>query len=71
VGSITLELPRIVASLARAGVPVTSLQTIRVHGGAGVDLVVHERDARRTREVLERLALSVVWDHRPARVAEE
>lgn len=71
VGSITLELPRIVASLARAGVPVVSLQTLRLREGEGVDLVVHERDARRTREVLERLALSVAGDHQPMQVAEE
>lgn len=70
VGSITLELPRIVASLARAGVPVVSLQTMRVRGGEGMDLVVHERDARRTREVLERLALSVAGDHQPMQDAE-
>ncbi len=59
VGSITVELPRIVGSLARAGVPIVSLQTLRVRGVEAIDLVVHERDARRAREGLARLALQV------------
>lgn len=66
VGSITMELPRIVGGLARAGVPVVSLQTLRVRGSEGIDLVVHERDARRTRDVMARLALEVVVQHLPA-----
>lgn len=59
VGSITVELPRIVGGLARAGVPIVSLQTLLVRGVEAIDLVVHERDARRAREGLARLALQV------------
>jgi acetoin utilization protein AcuB len=68
VGSITVELPRIVAGLARAGVPIMSLQTLRVRGTEGIDLVVHERDARRTRDVLGRLALEAAIQLQPADV---
>jgi acetoin utilization protein AcuB len=59
VGSISVELPRITGALVRAAVPVLSLQTLRVRGTEGIGVVVHERDARRTREALERLALDV------------
>ncbi|MDR7418653.1 MAG: CBS domain-containing protein [Armatimonadota bacterium] len=65
VGSITVELPRIVAGLARASVPIVSLQTLRARGAEGVDIVVHERDRRRAREVLDRLALEVTVEDRP------
>src|SRR4030067_1142863 len=47
VGSISVELPRIVAALARAGVPVVSLHTVRARDAEGVSLVVHERGRRR------------------------
>lgn len=59
VGSITVELPRVVASFARAGVPIVSLQTLKVRGAESIDLVVHERDAQRATEALARLALQV------------
>jgi acetoin utilization protein AcuB len=57
VGSIGIELPRLVAGLARAGVPVVALHTLRVRGLEAIDVVVHERDARRAGEALRRLAL--------------
>ncbi|MDR7519070.1 MAG: CBS domain-containing protein [Armatimonadota bacterium] len=66
VGSVTVELPRIVAGLARSGVPILSLQTLRFRGAEGIDLVVHARDARRAREVLGRLALEVSLQTEPA-----
>jgi acetoin utilization protein AcuB len=59
VGSITVELPRIVGSLARAGVPIVSLQTLKVRGVEGIDLVVHERDSQRATDAVARLALQV------------
>lgn len=59
VGSIAVELPRIVAGLGRAAIPIASVQTLRVAGAEEIGLVVHERDARRTHEVLARLALVV------------
>lgn len=70
VGSITVELPRIVGSLARAGVPIVSLQTLRVRGVEGIDLVIHERDVQRAREVLGRLALEVDLQTPPLHVVE-
>jgi acetoin utilization protein AcuB len=57
VGSIGVELPRLVAGLARAGVPIVALHSQRVRGIEGIDVVVHERDGRRAREALRRLAL--------------
>lgn len=69
VGSISVELPRIVAALARAGVPIVSLQTLRARGAEGVYLVVHTRDRRRACEVIERLALEVTVEDQPAGAA--
>jgi acetoin utilization protein AcuB len=66
VGSISVELPRIVAALARAAVPIVSLQTLRVRGAEGVYLVVHNRDRSRARDVIDRLALEVTFEDRPA-----
>ena len=65
VGSISVELPRIVAALARAGVPVVSLHTVRARDAEGVSLVVHERDRRRARDALERLALEITFERAP------
>jgi acetoin utilization protein AcuB len=65
VGSISVELPRIVAALARAGVPMVSLQTLRARGGESIYLVVHQRDRQRAREVIDRLALEVVFEDQP------
>lgn len=61
VGSTSVELPRVVAALARAGVPVIGLHTMRVRGAEGIDVVVHDRDVARARQTLLRLALEV-WD---------
>lgn len=65
VGSVSMELPRIVAALARAGVPVLSLHTVRARDAEGVSLVVHERDRRRARDALERLALEITFERAP------
>jgi acetoin utilization protein AcuB len=65
VGSISVELPRIVGALTRASVPMVSLQTLRARGGESVYLIVHQRDRQRAREVLDRLALEVVFDDQP------
>ncbi len=59
VGSIAVELPRIVQALARAGIPVCSVHSVRARGIEGIDVAVHERDAERTEAVLGRLALEV------------
>lgn len=65
VGSISVELPRIVTALARAGVPLLSLHTVRARNAEGVSLVVHERDRRRARDALARLALEVTFERAP------
>jgi acetoin utilization protein AcuB len=70
VGSISVELPRIVAGMARAGVPIVSLQALRARGVEGVYLVVHHRDAVRARAVLRRLALEVAVHEASATAAE-
>lgn len=57
VGSISVELPRIVAGLTRAGIPLIALHTLRASGEEGVGLVVHENDLGPAQEVLHRLAL--------------
>lgn len=65
VGSISVELPRIIGALVRAAVPVLSLQTLRLRGTEGIGVVVRKRDVRRTREALERPALDVQLEHGP------
>lgn len=62
VGSVSVELPRIVAALARAGIPIASLQTARARGAEGIYLVVHERDRRRARDVMGRLTLEIAFE---------
>lgn len=57
VGSISVELPRIVSGLTRAGIPIAAMHTMRASGTDVVELVVHESDVGSTREVLGRLAL--------------
>jgi acetoin utilization protein AcuB len=69
VGSVSVELPRIVAALARAGVPVLSLHTMRTRDAEGISLVVHERDRRRARDVVERLALEITFERSPVDTA--
>lgn len=71
VGSIMVELPRVVQALARAGVPVCSVHSVRARETEGIDIVVHERDAERTEDVLGRLALQVEMERRPAAPEEE
>jgi hypothetical protein len=66
VGSVTMELPRIVAALARAAVPIVSLQVLRARGADGLVLVIHERDRRRAGEVIDRLALDASFEEPPA-----
>jgi CBS domain-containing protein len=66
VGSVSVELPRIVAALARAGVPIVSLQVLRARGAEGVYLVIHDRDQRRARDIIERLALQTSLEDAPA-----
>ncbi|MBM3469314.1 MAG: CBS domain-containing protein [Armatimonadetes bacterium] len=57
VGSISVELPRIVSRLTKAGIPIVAVHTLRTSGAEVVELVVHENDVGRAREVLHRLAL--------------
>lgn len=59
VGSIAVELPRIVSGLTRAGIPIVALHTLRAQGAEAevVGLVVHENDIGRAQEVLHRLTL--------------
>ncbi len=57
VGSVAVELPRIVSGLTRAGIPIAAVHTLRASGAQVVGLVVHENDVGRAREVLHRLAL--------------
>ena len=59
VGSVAIELPRIVAGLAKTAVPIVSLHTIKTRGVEAVDLVVHHRDVARARAALSRLTLEV------------
>ncbi len=55
VASITIDLARIVAELARVGVPVLSVNTVRARRSAAVEVVVRDRDGDRARAVLYRL----------------
>ncbi len=57
--SLIVEVPRLVTELARAGVPILSLHTLRVHGTEAVDLVVHDRDEHRARGVIRTLTLQI------------
>jgi len=57
VGSISVELPRIVSGLTRAGIPIVAVHTLRASGAEVVELVVHASDVGRAQEVLHRLVL--------------
>ncbi len=57
VGSVAVELPRIVAGLTRAKIPVVAIHTLRASGGEVLGLVLHSSDVARAQEVLRRLAL--------------
>ncbi len=57
VGSVAVELPRIVSGLTRAGIPILAVHTLRASGAEVVGLIVHENDMERAQEVLHRLAL--------------
>lgn len=70
VGSVSVELPRIITALTRAGVPVVSLHTLRAGDAEGISLVVHERDRRRVRDAMERLALEITFEREPAGISQ-
>lgn len=65
IASAIVLVPRIIAQLVRAGVPILSFHTLRVHGSEAVDVVVRERDEAPAREALRTLALDVETERTP------
>jgi len=55
--SLIVEVPRLVAELTQAGVPIVALHTSRFHGAEAVDIIVRDRDETTAREVIRALTL--------------
>jgi acetoin utilization protein AcuB len=55
--SLIVELPRLVAALTQAGVPIVALHTSRVHGADAVDVIVRDRDEPTARELIRALTV--------------